>query len=257
METTTTSNDDGQMDAPSTSPGSSVSSTARLRDGNGDDDAAYLDRLLSERKVAESTAGLDCTLKLINAGKSGVLSASARPAARRETKGGSPIRATGTRIGRGMRRLFIIPLNRAGTRRECQRAPHPGRNSFDEWWRLFSGPFPHPLHPLRLSATRRDGCCASPTKRAARVLSLSGERARGSIILDVLYRSRRDLSFAFFPFVRACATAAPLRFSLPGARFDFQSAFHGRFDRRAGLHAKSFAARQRRRPRERARRLFT
>lgn len=61
--------DDGQSDVPSTSPGSSVSSTAaRLRD-TSEDDAAYLDRLMSERKVVESSAGLDCTLKLINAGK--------------------------------------------------------------------------------------------------------------------------------------------------------------------------------------------
>lgn len=34
------------------------------------DDEDYLDKLLSEKKVVDATAGLDCTQKLINAGKS-------------------------------------------------------------------------------------------------------------------------------------------------------------------------------------------
>ncbi len=33
------------------------------------DDEDYLDKLLSEKKVVDATAGLDCTQKLINAGK--------------------------------------------------------------------------------------------------------------------------------------------------------------------------------------------
>ena len=34
------------------------------------DEEDYLDKLLSEKKVVDATAGLDCTQKLINAGKS-------------------------------------------------------------------------------------------------------------------------------------------------------------------------------------------
>lgn len=34
------------------------------------DEEDYLDRLLTEKKVVDATAGLDCTQKLINAGKS-------------------------------------------------------------------------------------------------------------------------------------------------------------------------------------------
>lgn len=52
------------MDQPSDQPMSTSPAVKLNRE-----EEEYLDKLLSEKKIVDATTGLDCTQKLINAGK--------------------------------------------------------------------------------------------------------------------------------------------------------------------------------------------